>query len=184
MRFICPQGCVTDVGMSHPHPGECPGHGPFRYEKALRRSTPLRRVSEKRASSGRPRGTTLKRGRGFAASKAQREKVKGMPCAGCGHGEVNCDPAHIWPRGKGGCDAPECVIPLCRSCHRLFDDGELDLLERLAGSEAWAAEQAHPILAHGVSLVELVRRLSGGGYEFIRLSDPSDHPIEQEEARC
>ncbi len=143
----------------------------------LKPRTPLRRVSEKReaeeAAIGRPqRRSSLKQGNGFAASKAQRDKVRLMPCLACGHGddgfgfeeETGVDPAHLWPRGKGGCDSPDCVIPLCRKCHRAFDQGELDLTARLAGSEAWAVEQAHPILEHGVSLLELLRRLSGNAY--------------------
>jgi hypothetical protein len=65
------------------------------------------------------------------------------------------------------------VLPGCRNvytgkgCHRLFDEGKLDLLPRLAGTEAWA-KRPHPILTHGVGLVELVRRLSGGAYEFVK----------------
>lgn len=127
-------------------------------------------------------GSTLSRGTGFAASKAQRDKVKLMPCVGCGRevdpddpGDWAIDPAHVWPKGKGGCDSPDCCLPLCRfvytgdGCHRLFDKGKLDLTERLADSEAWQVEQAHPILVHGVSPVELVRRLSGGAFEFVRV---------------
>lgn len=48
MRYLCPEGCVVDVGMSKPHPSPCPDHGPFTYEKQLKRGGPLRRVSEKR----------------------------------------------------------------------------------------------------------------------------------------
>jgi len=166
--------------MSKPHPGECSdGHGPYRYEKELKRTSSLRPVSEKRqaedAKAGRRRRSTLKRGRSFAASDAQRGKVRLMPCLGCGRGdegfgfqqETFVDPAHLWPRGKGGCDSPDCVIPLCRSCHDLFDRGELDLLSKLSDSEAWSVEQAHPILCHGVSVVELVRRLAGNSRELV-----------------
>lgn len=128
-----------------------------------------------KAKSGRP-GSSLSQGKGFAASQAQRDKVEGLACIGCGREESDTlaiDPAHVWPRGKGGCDHPDCVIPLCRfvfdgsGCHRSFDNGELDLLPKLADSEAWQVEQAHPILCHGVSVVELVRRLSGNQRELV-----------------
>lgn len=161
--------------MSKGHPGECPeGHGRYRYEKELERGGLLKPVSDKRRAEEeagtrrRSRGSTLKRSNGFAVSKAQRDKVRLLPCVACGKGG-GVDPAHLWPQGKGGCAHPDCVIPLCRSCHRLFDEGKLDLLPRLADSEAWQVEQAHPILVHGVSPVELVRRLSGGSYEFVRV---------------
>jgi hypothetical protein len=150
-------GCEQDIGMSKSRePHTCDHGNRLEYVKAL----------------GRPEGSTkprkpLKQGKGFAASKMQREKVRFMPCLGCGADE-GVDPAHVWSRGKGGCDHPDCVIPLCRSCHRAFDEGTLDLLPRLADSEAWQDEQAHPILRHGVSPVELVRRLSGGTYEFVK----------------
>lgn len=111
-----------------------------------------------------------------------------LPCLACGHGddgfgfeeETGVDPAHLWPRGKGGCDSPDCVIPLCRGCHRAFDNGELNLLERLAGSEAWAVEQAHPILEHGVGVVELARRL--GGNNFLRPTEQLEGRIAELEA--
>lgn len=119
---------------------------------------------------------SLSVGKGFAASPAQREKVRGMVCLGCGReagASWTIDPAHVWPQSKGGCADPDCVVPLCRwipdgsGCHQLFDEGALDLLPRLAGSEAYAVEQAHPILCHGVSVVELARRLAGNERELV-----------------
>lgn len=128
--------------------------------------------------------TGIQPGRGFEASPAQRLKVAALVCAGCGKeaipGVQAIDPAHLWPRSKGGCDKADCVIPLCRieatgeGCHRLFDQGRLDLVPRFADSEAWQVEQAHPILFHGVSPVELVRRLSGGSYDFVRVESPNE----------
>jgi hypothetical protein len=175
--------CTFTTGTGQARPEKCEHGNRYWTERQLNppERKPLAQKSAKRQaeeeSGKRPkqrRGSTLKRGNGFQASKAQRDKVRLLPCVGCGHGadfpdETGVDPAHLWPRGKGGCDHPDCVIPLCRTCHRLFDQGELDLLPRLAGTEAWAKEQAHPILAHGVSPVELVRRLSGGAYEFVKL---------------
>lgn len=182
MRFVCPQGCVVEGTKKNPPPKVCEAHGSaFVYERQLRRSAPLRPVSEKRAAeeaagTRRPRGS-LKRGKGMAASPAQRAKVKGAVCVGCGReatddGRVVIDPAHVWPRGKGGCDHPDCVLGLCRgydySCHELFDRGELDLLSKVSGRpEAFAVEIAHPIREHGVTLVELARHLAGNREELV-----------------
>lgn len=162
-------GCTQDVYMGKKRDRFCE-HG-----------RPLAKVKED--GEAKPAyGSSLSPGKRFSASKAQRDKVQLMPCIGCGRevdpddpGPWAIDPAHVWPKGKGGCDSPDCVLPLCRfvptgkGCHREFDEGRLDLTERLAGSEAWQVEQAHPILVHGVSPVELVRRLSGGAFEFVRV---------------
>lgn len=175
-------GKKREVACEHRNVFKKPGVGP-KPRKPLAQKSAKRQAEEDSGARPKQRGT-LKPGKGFSASKAQRDKVRLLPCVGCGHGddgfgfqeETGVDPAHLWPRGKGGCDHPDCVLPLCRTCHRLFDQGELDLLPRLAGTEAWAKEQAHPILAHGVSPVELVRRLSGGSYEFVKRSDLQPSP--------
>lgn len=103
----------------------------------------------------------LRRGRGFDASKAQREKVRDLACVFCGRDDgVVIDPAHLWPRGKGGCDSADCVIPLCREHHRAFDDHQLELLPYLV-RKGYHAEMAHAIGAHGVSPGELIGRCTG-----------------------
>lgn len=60
-----------------------------------------------------------------AASAEQRRKLAGFGCLVCGRTPV--DPAHLVPRRLGGCDSPDCVVPLCRTHHRMFDTGELAL---------------------------------------------------------
>lgn len=90
----------------------------------------------------------------FAASPNQRLKVSGQPCIVCGSGPS--DPAHVCPRGKGGCDEADCVVPLCRGHHRLYDTGELDLLPYL--EPRYRRELAHA-LEH-VGLVGLYRRVT------------------------
>ena len=89
------------------------------------------------------------------ASAAQRAKVAGRKCLVCGR--VPCDPAHLVARSVGGCDEADCVVPMCRPCHRAFDDGRLDLLPHL--EPRYRAEIAHAVLH--VSLVALLRRLTG-----------------------
>jgi hypothetical protein len=70
------------------------------------------------------------------------------------------DPAHLVPRSRGGCDHPDCVIPLCRTHHRLYDKAGLSLLPYLG--RGWRRERAHA-RTH-VSLGALTRALRGGGW--------------------
>lgn len=79
----------------------------------------------------------------FAASRAQREAVKGKDCAYCGRPGV--DPAHIIDRSLGGCEDRLCVLPICRSCHRAYDEGQLNLLPLVKGyyPEQWQHAVAH-----------------------------------------
>jgi hypothetical protein len=61
------------------------------------------------------------------------------------------------PRSLGGCDQPDCVVPLCRLHHRLYELGRLDPLPHL--------EPRHRAgLAHGLrhlGLMALLRRVTG-----------------------
>jgi predicted restriction endonuclease len=67
------------------------------------------------------------------------------------------DPAHLVPRGVGGCDDALCVVPLCRIHHRAYDRGTLDLVPYL--EPRFRAEAAHAVTHLG--LVGALRRLSG-----------------------
>jgi hypothetical protein len=172
-------GCKQEAVMGKRRERFCEKHGNlFESEKVI----------DGRTGSGTPRRrSSLKRTKGFAASPTQRDKVKGLVCLGCGKeasedGSLVIDPAHLWPRGKGGCDKADCVIPLCRfvydgsGCHQLLDEGKLDLLDRLEERDfhdAYAKELAHPIAEHGVSLVALVRRLTGSDWEFRKVESPA-----------
>jgi hypothetical protein len=117
---------------------------------ALKRSAkPLTRTQEL------VRRTPLKRAPFSPASPAQRAKIKGQRCVHCGRPAT--DPMHLWPRGKGGCDDPQCVVPGCRSCHRLFDAGALDVLADLVRD--FKPEIAHAQLH--TDPVSLLARLTG-----------------------
>jgi hypothetical protein len=72
-------------------------------------------------------------------------------------GRAPADPAHLVPRSRGGCDHALCVLPLCRRCHRAFDEGQLDLLAQL--EPRYRAELAHA-LSH-LPLLALLRRVTG-----------------------
>lgn len=105
--------------------------------RALRRLTPLRRTAVS------------------PASDAQRAKVAGDACLVCRKRPV--DPAHLVPRSRGGCDEPECCVPLCRAHHRLYDRAELDLLPYV--EPGYRAEVAHA-LTH-IGLIAVLRRVTG-----------------------
>lgn len=121
-----------------------------RRQKWLERRAPLPRRRYALA-----RRTALKRRPISPASPAQRAKVKGELCVHCKH--LACDPMHLCPRGRGGCDDPLCVVPGCRHCHRRFDAGKLDLLPDLVGR--FKAEIAHAQLH--MDPISLLERLTG-----------------------
>ena len=87
------------------------------------------------------------------ASKAQREKVRDQTCIHCNTRPV--DPAHLIPRSllTKGQEEPEAVIALCRSCHREYDQGQLDILPSL---ERFCRQE----LAYAVERFGLLRTLS------------------------
>lgn len=93
---------------------------------------------------------------GFAASPAQREKVKGAACVACGR--EPCDPAHLLPRSllSIGQDDPRAVIALCRDDHRAYDQGSLDLLPFL--EPVYRTELAYAVNRFG--LVATLRRVT------------------------
>ena len=92
------------------------------------------------------RRTELQRGPGpkrtgfTGASILQREKVRVEGCRETGEHGSHVHPAHVTPRSLGGCDHPDCVVGLRADYHRLYDNGEFDLLPYLT-----LAEQAHAV---------------------------------------
>jgi hypothetical protein len=134
----------------------------------LRRSTPLRsapgplRQLPLRRTPLRPGpwrtpgdGATNGRPAPFGASAAQREKIVGGACVVCRQTK-GITPAHLAPRSLGGCDHPDCVVPLCWTHHRAYDTGRLELLPHL--EPRWRAEVAHAVSHLG--LIGAVRRLA------------------------
>jgi hypothetical protein len=93
------------------------------------------------------------------ASAAQREKVRDLRCVVCGRSPV--DPAHLVPRTRGGCDHADCVIPLCRTHHRLYDAAQLALVVHIG--RGLRRERAHARLH--VSPARLARALRGDGWD-------------------
>jgi hypothetical protein len=115
----------------------------------LERTTPLRRSAQTKRKPVSP------------ASPAQRDKVRARASIVSGWGP--CDPAHLWPRGMGGCDHPDCVVPLTRAEHRAFDRGEIDLLPHLITAGCWD-ELAHMQAEHHVDPIAQLHRLTGDRY--------------------
>lgn len=99
------------------------------------------------------RGLGPKKGRGFAASPAQRNKVREESCLICARSPV--DPAHLIARARGAGDDPREVIPLCRPHHAEYDTGKLSLLEY---EHLFPEESAFAVLNHGI--VSVVKRLA------------------------
>lgn len=108
------------------------------------------------------RKSSLKRGRGFAASPAQREKAREEPCVVTGEETLygaTIDPMHLWPRSRGGCDDPLCTVPGRRDIHDLFDEGKFDLLPYLVKRRL---PELHHALDHANGdLCALLHRLTG-----------------------
>ena len=123
---------------------------PLRRGRGPRRRSPLARRMRLR------RTTPIARSSATPASPAQRAKVQGQRCLVCGVA-TRVDPAHLVPRSLGGCDAADCVVPLCRTHHRAYDQGALDLVAHLEPD--WRREVAHAV-GH-LGLVRTLRCLSG-----------------------
>lgn len=149
----------------------------MKRERPLTRRKPLQRRSSlgqrsvssslagREPRSGRSSGG-LSRRNGFAASSAQRAKVKELPCLVCGIEpyEAKIDPAHLCARANGGCDEADCVVPLCRICHSAFDDGRLNILPDLRRSRdetRWLVEIIHALVHYEGNLLGLAHWLTG-----------------------
>jgi predicted restriction endonuclease len=90
------------------------------------------------------------------ASPAQRAKVAGQRCIVCG-AATRIDPAHLVPRAIGGCDGADCVVALCGTHHRAYDQAGLDLVALLEPD--YRREVAHAVLHLG--LAGALRHLGG-----------------------
>jgi hypothetical protein len=123
---------------------------PLRRGRGPRRRSPLVRRTPPR------RATPLARSSVAPAAPVQRAKVAGLRCLVCG-AATRVDPAHLVARSLGGCDAADCVVPLCRTHHRAYDQGGLELVAHL--EPHWRAEVAHAV-GH-LGLVRTLRCLSG-----------------------
>jgi hypothetical protein len=92
-------------------------------------------------------------------SPEQRRKVAHLRCLVCGR--VPVDPAHLVPRALGGCASADCVIPLCRGHHRLYDDG-VQILAPFLRPEL--ERELRHALTH-VGCAELEAAMTRGGWQ-------------------
>jgi hypothetical protein len=140
-----------------------------RRRAPLRRGRAVGRRSTLRRSGRLRRRTPLRRSAVSPASRAQRAKVARRACIVCGGRPV--DPAHLIPRSLGGCDEPDCVVPLDRRCHRAYDRGQLDLLPHV--EPRYRAGLAHGLLHLG--LLGLLGRISGTRWVAKEARRPREH---------
>ena len=110
---------------------------------ALRRTTPLRPAGPPQRRAGLKRSGRLAPGtvaplgprRRARRGDGRRRRRSGArsPASGasCACRPRASRPAHLAPRSLGGCDDPDCVVPLCWMHHRAYDTGRLDLLPHL-----------------------------------------------------
>lgn len=156
MIYRCSQGCEVDVGMSKGHPGQCSHGETLVYDKRLKRNPMNRTIGPK------TKRRSLKKGRGFQASKVQQKKVRGLACIYCGRDPmvVQIDPAHVYPRGRVSCECKDGVIPLCRLHHEQYDRDEIDLLPLLI-TQNLRVEMVHHVLVHDVSMIRQLEYLTG-----------------------
>ena len=99
-----------------------------------------RAVAQARPPTGGPDGAPAVR----APPRRSGAKIVGGACVVCLQTK-GITPAHLAPRSLGGCDDPDCVVPLCWMHHRAYDTGRLELLPHL--EPRWRAEIAHAVLA-------------------------------------
>ncbi len=123
----------------------------------LERRTPLKAKSGLKRSSELKR-TALRPSKGgiSPATPDQRERVKDRACIVCA--AHPCDPAHLIDRSlaPGSGDSSAMVVPLCRPCHRAYDDGDLDLTPYV--EPHWRDAVACAVEA--VGLIGALRRIS------------------------
>jgi hypothetical protein len=171
VKLVCPIGGEVIETAFKPTPEEatCSEHGcRGRLPSELKPRKPLARVSEKRTPEVRRRGSTLKRGRGLAASPEQQRKVRDLPCIVCGKDrhEAKIEAAHVYPRRLASCDCADGVAPLCHDCQRAEDANELDLLPALL-AHGYRTEVAHAFLEHDAPLREVLEQVTGTKWQPI-----------------
>lgn len=112
------------------------------------------------------RGTTKPRRVAISpASPEQRAKKRAGASIVSGAVE-GLDPAHLCPRDLGGCDDPDCVVPLTRAEHRAFDEPDprtgkrLDLLPYLVANRC-IVELQHALEHYNGDLIALLERVTG-----------------------
>lgn len=128
----------------------------------LKRKTPMdRRSAPLRRTGFGTRGDVKSRPKRKPISPASpKQRAKIAEEVSIVSGREGCDPAHLWARGAGGCDHPDCVVPLTREEHRAYDDGKLDILPFLI-RDGRIPELQHALEHANGSLTRLLHRVTG-----------------------
>lgn len=141
---------------------------------------PTKAAAPPRVELRRTEGAGQRRPRSISsASTAQREVVRVTSCIVTGRVKASgyaIDPAHLWPRGKGGCDSDLCVVPLWRPVHRAYDDGRFDLLPYVV-AHGLHAQMAHAMEHAGGDVVALINQVTSCRFEPVT----GDHLVTVEE---
>lgn len=152
MKAFCPRCQAERIVPFRPGPQDahCPECATRLVSSLNRERKPIERKSKpKRSRVISP------------ASEEQREKARVAGyCLACGvEGSVyvRIDPSHVVDRSLGGCDDELCTVPLCRRCHRAYDDHKIDLLPKLEPN--YRDELAHAI-GH-LGLLATLERVTG-----------------------
>lgn len=108
-------------------------------------------------SGSKPRKTPLGH-----CTEAQKARVAELACLICKNWAGSCQGAHVIPRGhpkmtREAADDVRAVVPLCGVCHRLVDEGHIDLLAYL--EPAWRDSQEWA--AGAVGLATAMRAITG-----------------------
>jgi hypothetical protein len=132
--------------------GVAPVEKPVKREKSTRR---LARRTTLAPTSSRLKATPLGH-----CTEEQKARVASLACIVCGEHLGHCHPAHVIDRASVNAEAADdvrAVVPLCPPCHRMYDDGDLDLSPHLEprwrDSLGWAVE--------AVGLFVALRRITG-----------------------
>jgi hypothetical protein len=119
-------------------------------------TTPIEPIGKRRLEAidggelpAKRRQRSLREGKGMSTTPMQQAKVRGLSCIVCAAVD-NIDPAHLLSRSvcPEGRDDPRAVVPLCRRCHTLYDDGKLSILEHL--EPYWRTELAYAVERFGL----------------------------------
>ena len=131
-----PSACASPTRARHERGANRCGAAPLRRGDpparrsrcaAAPRSPAARRCAQLRPSAIAPGRGADRPQRPMARRQAQRAKIIGGACVVCRQTK-GITPAHLAPRSLGGCDHPDCVVPMCWLHHRAYDTGRLDLL--------------------------------------------------------
>ena len=159
-RLCAREGCPNRYD---PHSAEHGGWVPARFCSAECHKASKPVPEPKPRAKLRPSVTKPPRRPISAASKEQTAKRNSGASIVSGATE-GLDMAHICPRSMGGCDHPDCVVPLTREEHRRLDnpasnEEPLDLLPYLIDGERHE-EMCHALWHYRLDLVALLERVT------------------------